>query len=254
MRAFTWMCVALMTTMIGAAPASAQTPSQAAAEAGGCTTSGSASLGTYFRTCTSSSGTLTEITGQSGVSNLKSEGYSLCAGSMQSVDNGSSSPGFNPPTTSTQTSNVRTTSDGRLKLTQTFTRDAAEKEIIITMTVRNQTTSPVTGVALARFFDGDMGGSRFGDSYVAMRTSVVAHQGYIYDGLSLSARTLNFPVQTDIEEYDEHSPFFSGCFANTPIFPTTPSPFGDWVGWVTYELGTINAGASKIVKFVYRVL
>jgi hypothetical protein len=31
-----------------------------------------------------------------------------------------------------------------------------------------------------------------------------------------------------------------------------PTPPGDYVGRITYTLGTINAGASKTVKFLYR--
>ena len=254
MRALTWTCVVLVASVLGAAPASAQKPSRGAAEAGGCITSGSASLGTYFRTCTTSTGNLIEITGQSTVTNISTEGYALCAGAMQSVDNSVTSVGFDAPTTSTPSSNVRTTSDGRFKLSQTFTRDAAEKEIVITMTVRNQTTAPIVGVALARFVDADIANSAGLVSYSATKTSIFAHEGYSADGLSLAARTLNFAVQADIEAFTDHDPIASGCFTTNAIYPTTPSPSGDWAGWVTYVLGTINASASKVVKFVYRIM
>jgi hypothetical protein len=93
--------------------------------------------------------------------------------------------------------------------------------MVITMTVRNQTTTAIVGVL---------------------------------DGLSLSARTLNFLVQTDIQAFVDHDPISSGCFASNAVYPTTPTAHGDWTGWVTYLLGTINAGASKVVKFVYRIL
>ena len=253
MRALIW-CVALVATVLGAVPASAQKPSRGGAEAGGCVTSGSASLGTYFRTCTSSFGNLDEITGKSGVSNIATEGYAICAGSTVAVDDGFSDVGFNVPTTATPTSNIRTTSDGRFKLTQTFTRDAAEKEILVTMTVRNQTAIHAPNVVVARFFDGDIASSPDGDSYAATDASVSAHEDYFAGGLNLAARTFNVPVQTDIEAFVDFDPLSSGCFASNAIFPTTPSGSGDWAGWVTYFLGTINAGASKVVKFIYRIM
>ena len=254
MRALTWTCAALVATVLGAAPASAQKPSQSGEEAGGCITSGSASLGTYFRTCTSSFGSVTEITGQSGVANMGSEGYAICAGTTHAVESGGRDVGFSDPTTSTPSSNVRTTTDGRFRLTQSFTRDALEKEIIITMTVRNQSTAHIPSVYVARFFDGDIAGTPLEDKYSATRRSVFAHQNYAYGGLALSALTFNFSVQTDIVAFNDHNPLADGCFTGNAVYPVTPTGSGDWVGWVTYYLGTINAGASKIIKFVYRVL
>ena len=252
----TWTCLTLIAGVLCAAPASAQKPSRGGEEAGACIASGSASLGTYFRTCVSSFGNVSEITGKSGVSNIFAEGYALCANlSLPAVDVSSASVGFNAPTTATSSSNIRTTADGRLKLTQTFTRDALEKEILITMTVRNQTASPITNVLVARFFDGDIAGTSSSDSYSATDKSVSAHQSYSHGGLNLAARTFNLPVAADIEAAADFDPLTSNCFASNPIWPTTPTPTaGDWAGWLTYVLGTINGGASKIVKFVYRIM
>ena len=255
LRALTWMCAAVVTTALCATPASAQKLSQDGEEAGGCITSGSASLGTYFRTCTSSFGSVTQVTGQSGgLTNMGSEGYAICAGTTRAVESGGGDVGFNDPTTSTPSSNVRTTTDGRFRLTQSFLRDALEKEIVITMTIRNQTAAHIPNVYVARFFDGDIGGTPAGDKFAATRRSVFAHQDYANEGLALSSLTFNFSVQTDIVSFNDHTPLSDGCFTGNAVYPVTPTGPGDWVGWVTYYLGTINAGASKIVKFVYRVL
>ena len=254
MKPLTWMCAAVVTTALCATPASAQKLSQDGEEAGGCITSGSASLGTYFRTCTSSFGSLTAVTGQSGFTNMGSEGYAICAGTTKAVESGVGDVGFNDPTTSTPSSNVRTTTDGRFRLTQSFTRDTLEKAIIITMTIRNQSAAAIPNVYVARFFDGDMANTPSGDKFAATRRSVFAHQDYANDGLSLTAITFNLGVQTDIVSFINHSPLADGCFTTDAVYPVTPTGPGDWVGWVTYFLGTINAGASKIVKFVYRVL
>ena len=256
MRALTWMCVALAATVFGAAPASAQKPSLGGEEAGGCLTSGSASLGTYFRTCTTAVGTVSAITGQSGVTNLASEGYGICTRATRAIEVGYSNFGFNAPTSSTVSSNVRTTSDGRFRLTQSFTRDTVAKELVITMTVRNLTTSVIEDVKVARFFDGDIAGSATGDRYSATDRTVFAYQDsdYLRDGIALSARTFNFDTHPEIVPFDDFVPVLSGCFGGG-ILPanTTPAP-GDWTGWMTYFIGNLNAGATKIVKFVYRVM
>jgi hypothetical protein len=198
---------------------------------------------------------VTTVTGQSGVSNIGSEGYAICApGLTHAVESGAGDVGFNDPTTSTPSSNVRTTTDGRFRLTQSFTRDTLEKEIIITMTVRNQSATHIPSVYVARFFDGDVADTPGGDKYSATKRSIFAHQDYANGGLALSPLTFNFQVQTDIVAFSNHNPIADGCFTGDAVYPVTPTPAGDWVGWVTYYLGTINAGASKIVKFVYRVL
>ena len=255
MRPVTWMCVVMVETALCATSVNAQKPGQDGEEAGGCITSGSASLGTYFRTCTSSVGSVSQVTGQSGVTNIGSEGYAICAGTTHAVESGAvGDVGFNDPTTSTASSNVRTTTDGRFRLTQSFTRDALEKEIIITMTVRNQTASAIANVYVARFFDGDIAGTPEGDKYSATNRSVFAHQDYANGGLALSALTFNFAMQTAIVAFNNHAPLTDGCFTRNAVFPVTPTAAGDWVGWITYYLGTINASASKIVKFVYRVM
>ena len=187
------------------------------------------------------------------MTNMGSEGYAICAGTTRAVESGVGDVGFDDPTTSTPSSNVRTTTDGRFRLTQSFTRDALEKEIIITMTVRNQSAAHIPNVYLARFFDGDMANTPAGDKFAATNRSVSAHQDYANGGLALTALTFGLSAQTDIVAFNNHAPLSDGCFTGDAVYPVTPTGPGDWVGWVTYYLGTINAGASKIVKFSYRV-
>ena len=52
--------------------------------------------------------------------------------------------------------------------------------------------------------------------------------------------------------FANYSPFSTGC---TPgAIGGNGGAFADWTARVTYTIGTIAPGASKIVKFVYRMI
>ena len=231
-------------------------------EVGGCLQSG-AGL-SYFQTCISNTGNVYQMVSPAGtLDNIASEGYALCSSSGTYVSWGfglsnSAELGFLAPTTATTSSNVRMTSDGRFRVSQTFLRDTVEKELIITMTVRNMLTVPVTGVYLSRFVDPDIQGAT-GDYAVDTLSSV-----FIFDpdtgnrGVLLSALTYVVPggqvVSSRSEGISTFNPLTGGCTGGSPPGPAFGGTAGDWTGRVTYYLGTLNAGASKIVKFVYRML
>ena len=223
-------------------------------EAGGCVQAGTGQG--YFKTCTTGFGTLHEIRSPFGATDvLQIDGYALCSAfGVHGVEAGFyGSTGFLTPTTSTPTSNVRRTSDGRFQVTQTFLRDAVEKEIIITVTIRNLTTSSIPGVRFSRFFDADIVDTN--DYAGAAKESAFIWDRYSLEpgrGLELSARTYTFPTEAHITDIANFNPLASGCTA--PVSWGNPGALKDWTARVTYTIGTIAAGASKIVKFVYRMM
>lgn len=97
------------------------------------------------------------------------EGYVLCytgpAGTVRAWDTGVSESGFGPATTTAQTAKSitisRQTNDGRLTLVQLITFNGTNRSVLIKMTLRNNTASPVPNVVLRRQvdFDVDTGGA-----------------------------------------------------------------------------------------------
>ena len=140
-------------------------------------------------------------------------------------------------------------------MTQTFLRDALEKEIIITVTIRNQTTTAITGVKFTRSFDADVVDAS--DYAGATKASAFIYDKYGGEpgrGLELSARTYTYVTNAEIVPYTNFDPAVTGCTA-AGASPNGLAPvFQDWTGRVTYTIGTIAASASKIIKFVYRVM
>ena len=222
-------------------------------EAGGCTQTGVGQA--FFRTCTSSVGTLTEVKSPAGAGDLiQSEGYAICSAfGVHGVETTFGSSGLGFPTISTQASNVRTTTDGIFRITQSFLRDTLEKEIIITVTVRNMSAVPVAGVRFSRFFDVDVTDQN--DFSGATKESAFIWDRYSGDpgrGLELGARTYTIPSEAHIVRYVNFLPLSTGC--NPGVESGNPGAFDDWTARVTYNIGTIAAGASKIMKFVYRMM
>ena len=222
-------------------------------EVGGCTQAGVGQA--FFRTCTSSVGTLTEVKSPAGATDLiQSEGFAICsAGGVHGVETGFGSSGLGFPSTSTQASNVRTTTDGIFRITQSFLRDALEKEIIITVTIRNMATFAVSAVRFSRFFDVDV--TDLNDFSGSTKESAFIWDRYSGDpgrGLQLSARTYTIPSEAHIVLFDNFQPLTSGC--NPGLASGAAGTLEDWTARVTYNIGTMAAGASKIMKFVYRVM
>lgn len=197
------------------------------------------------------------------------EGYVLCHGgfnSNPSYDAGLAEDGFGQPT-ATQPGGPhtlpltikRTTSDGKLELTQTFNWNKTAREILITMVVKNLSASAITKVGLARYFDGDIGGDAADDVFNSSSDSIWGVDDdsdsfqHLY-ALTLTTLSTNFTHYTYVEASSSWYPF--GFYPSAKI--CYPSGFingenqGDYVGRVLTDLTTINAGASKTATFVYR--
>jgi hypothetical protein len=140
---------------------------------------------------------------------------------------------------------IRDTCDGIWRLTQTFTMNAGNHELTITMTLRNLTGANWPSVRLDRYFDADMDNDA-GDDVFTRTFDAVAAQDSIVDNLSLTAATFNTPHSTAIHSF----PGWNRTITNQASL-ASPSA-GDRVGRVSYSLGTINAGAARAVRVLYK--
>jgi hypothetical protein len=74
-------------------------------------------------------------------------------------------------------------------------------------------------------------------------------------GLMLSALTFSQTHTAFVEKFDDWDPEGAGAQTArkcTAMAQTVPTASGDYVARVTYTLGTLAAGASKTVEFIYR--
>ena len=141
---------------------------------------------------------------------------------------------------------TRSTCDGAWQLTQTFTRNAINHELTITMTLRNTSGFNYTGVQLARYFDGNIDNDYSDDVFTRSFDSVEGRDSTI-DVLALTALSFNLDHTTAIHTFNGWDPSVA-----TQSSLASPTAVGDYVGRVTYNLGTINNGTQKIVKVLYK--
>src|SRR5215210_1618936 len=97
------------------------------------------------------------------------EGYVLCSNGTSTVhghDTGTVEGGFGRPTFTQPTAGAfpltvtRNTTDGKFQLKQVWNKpDAAEKDVTVTMTVTNRSSSTINDVILSRVADLDVGGT-----------------------------------------------------------------------------------------------
>jgi hypothetical protein len=192
------------------------------------------------------------------------EGYAVCSSAgVHGYDVGSVESGWDVPTTSFNDPNAfavsRATTDGKLRLGQRFTWDATKKQVTIEMQLRNLTEAPISGVKLVRYFDADVSGDSNDDRYDADADSVWARDdgtGAGHHGLLLTALPyagIVEPHNAVVEKYTDFNPAGAAQTATTctPIAQTAPTAPGDYTGRLTFNLGTINAGATKYVRVIY---
>jgi hypothetical protein len=195
------------------------------------------------------------------------EGYVLCNGTVTNgFDAAIAEDGFGLPTIKQPggphklpLTITRQTTDGKFKLTQTFDWNGPEKEVLITMAVKNISASSINSIALARYFDGDMNNQGDDDYYDSGPDSVWGREATekksVRYGLALTAQSFNFAHEAYTEFYSDWSPYGSTHDATT-CYPNAAVPgltlLGDYVGRLTYKLGTIGPGATKTVKIIYR--
>jgi hypothetical protein len=163
-------------------------------------------------------------------------------------------PNTFPLTITRETTNPQPSVFGQFRLKQVFSRDTNEKDLTITATLTNLLSVAREEVFLSRYYDADVNGT-IADSSGQSADSVWAHDSA---ALSLTALTFAVPHGVSREKYanwDPNGPGVSskhGRFACRTFTSDPPLAGADYVGWVTYSLGTLKANGSKTVKFVYR--
>jgi hypothetical protein len=196
------------------------------------------------------------------------EGYAVCSGGGGTVhghDTGDVEGGFAAPTFSQPTAGAfpltvtRRTTDGKFQLTQVWAKpDPVEKDVTVTMTLKNISSATVTGVLLSRSGDFDIGNSSTSSTD---RGAATDDSVWLWDdistgepgGLMLTALTFGTSRSARVEVAGVWGDPVSGSRTKC-LFPseTTPTdPAGDFAMRMTYELGTFNAGQSKTAKYVY---
>jgi hypothetical protein len=257
---------ALVGIVLAVVPAAVRSDAEAS---GSCTSTETSGTGAQlFATCVTDTGNVRKFVTPAGVDSFAAAGsgdsYSIC----DSETGGSSSArawsrwgvdesNFSYPITHAPTVNVRKTADGRYTLTQTFVRDVTERQLVITMTLRNNGPGPVGGVTLQRAADINAGGTPSSDiffssydSISAVDFNVSAGPGY-GQGMMMSVLTPEIRHSTSVASYSNFNAIdFDSC--STRFSPENPSPPGDYVGVIRFLFDNIAAGESKTVKIVYQ--
>jgi hypothetical protein len=146
---------------------------------------------------------------------------------------------------------IRESTEVKFRLKQIFDWDPVEKKIMITMVLKNISADAITDVRLARYFDGDIDNEWNNvyddndDSVWGRSTSSAARHG-----LMLSALSLAVPHMANVETGSAW--FYSKTICPTSDPANPPRLNDDYIGRLTFKLGTLNAGQSKTVKMLYK--
>ncbi|MGB7922626.1 MAG: hypothetical protein WCF57_05220 [Pyrinomonadaceae bacterium] len=154
---------------------------------------------------------------------------------------------------------TRQTLDGTLELQQIIDWNPQEKEVFITMTLKNISGAQLTNVRLARYFNGDISrvnNSPFTDAiddiYDRDTDAVWGKDngaGANHHNISLLAQTAGLSHTAAVESKANYDTTKTTCEPIPEAVPTAP---GDYTGRLTYNLGTFNVGVSRTVKYIYR--
>jgi hypothetical protein len=195
------------------------------------------------------------------------EGYAVCSGTTADTvhghDTGSVEDGFGAPTLSQPTAGkfpltvTRKTTDGKFQLKQVWNKpDPVEKDVTVTMTLKNLSSSTINGVYVSRSGDFDIGasssdqGAATTDSAWQWDDRARASTEPTSGGVMLTALTLG---TTNHGVFVESRSMWMGATRETCVHGslTTPTPVQDLAMRGIYGLNAFNAGQSKTVKFEY---
>ena len=212
--------------------------------------------------CLSANGNLVSLQSPGTVEHINyggmaQEGYVLCFnGTLRASDTAAAGAGFGPPTVivAKSASGItirRKTLDGYFQLDQKWSRDNAERDLTVQMTLKN--LGQAGDVALWRVADLNVDFSLSGaynNRFDQSRYSLwVRDPVNGRDGVTMSVLTLGTPYGTGLRQY----PGMSGLA--TCSFSPLPYPGGplDVVGYVGYGFSPMASGAQKVVNVGYRV-
>jgi hypothetical protein len=231
--------------------------------------------------CLSDHGNVVQWTTPSGTEHsTANDGYALCSqGPFAPVVHGwdagvSTEDGFGLPVIDQPNGPdtlplgiTRITDDGVFQLTQSFARDATEKDLTITMQVTNLGRTTRSGIKLSRYFG--MSPNRQNNS--PNNASTTSDSVFLWDdpdqsfvnapgvvfGVMLTALSYGVPHTPAVEDHDDWNPQDDDgpqrgktC---SPIDVASPKvDLLDLRGRMTYQLGTLNPGQAARVRFLYR--
>jgi hypothetical protein len=240
----------------------------------------SGSGATALTVCLSDHGNIVKWITPAGVEHsTKNDGYVLCSlGAAGPVvhgwDAGFIEDGFGPSIID-QPNGVntlplvitRTTDDGVFRLDQSFTRDATEKDLTITMTVTNLGRTTRNRVQLGRYFGMSPNKQNNSPNNASVTTDSVflwddPHQSFVdaphlVYGVMLTALSYNILHKPVVEDHDAWNPYDD----DGPMRAKSCSPLDvagpivdllDLRGRITYEVGTLAPGKGRRVRYLYR--
>jgi hypothetical protein len=189
------------------------------------------------------------------------EGYAVCAANaagaapVVAYDSANVEAGWQVAVTISQPNGANTLplcitrrTLGNLELSQCFSHVPNEREVDITMTLRNLSGATRYSVTMDRYFDGDIAADAGDDRYVRSADAVWGEDG-LYTLALADINGLAFPHTTAVHT-------FGGFLANfcNQVSVATPTGLGDFVGRLSYQFGTLTANASRSVRVQYRKL
>jgi hypothetical protein len=216
----------------------------------GCTYSFTSS---NLKWCVNEDGNLQQFESPAGAEHInfgtRPEGYILCVdGSLVFVDTAVQDlftmgpPQLLAGPTASSVNIRRTTLNGRWQFDQKWSRDAAERDLTLQMTLQNLGPA-VTNVRLVRVVDIDAN-SATANFYDAGRYSAVFRN---VDTVAVTALTLNESPSVEIATV-------AGITYCDPPNVAVPGTSGDPKAYIIYDLGNMSSGKKKIVKIGYRAM
>jgi hypothetical protein len=223
----------------------------------------------FFKIGISDHGNLVRLESPSGVVHLSAnEGYVICDNTppfgefVDGYDAGAVESGCGAPTIvqpngpNTLPLTITRLCGGCIEFKQEFTaagRDCKEHDLAITMTLKLVCSDYGTfqNVRVARYFDGDLGGDATDDVYgIGFHSALGLEGGGVAAGLSLTATSFNTSHFGQVESFNSWSK--NTCIVQHDVPGLVTSSQGDYVGRVTYNLGSLAVGQSKKVTVTYR--
>ena len=232
---------------------------------------------TYLLIQASDHGYLTVFESPAGRDTLFADGYAVCSGGgavVHGYDVSGTEEGFEAPTIEqpnpgafplTVTRNTTDQLNGGFQLTQVWNKpDATEKDVTVTMTLKNTSPTTKSGVRLSRTTDMDVGSNSANTDYAGDLGARTTDSAFQWDdvsgpepdppeGRTLTALTFKTPHTTAIEPFTSWAGATGTRLGCTPVAQTTPvtTTTEDLTMRVVYNLGNMAAGQSKTVKFKY---
>lgn len=240
-----------------------------------CFSSGSGA--SFLKVCITDNGNLSWFESPSGKVQLQQrEGYAVCSGgipgngaTVHGFDAYIAASGWSNPTVSQPNGSgkfpliiTRQSLDGVVQLTQTFTRNTAERGIDLKLDVKNITGGNVDNVFLSRYFDADADGGTqnlYDNTHDSTWARNPVNPATAGRGLMLTlAPSANlsywYPSGTTYDQWDPYGSgqqYARGCDYDNSYTPAT----GDYVGIVQVKMAAeLKAGQTTTVVLRYRPL